>query len=235
MITPTVQEAATGTVIGLGFTFVLFFGMAHFENTRENSRPEEIEEVRLVNIPFYPPPPPKVVEPTEAPEVVLPFSGLAVEASDSPVSIAVVSPDLEKMMPTTTAPKAIIQFGRLNVDFKPKADVNADVNRVYQDSDVDQRPHVIVRTTPEIPAKVRTKAATQRIVLLVKIGMDGRAETVRVSQSSGSAEFDANCVRTVQDEWVFSPAIRRGKKVRCLTEQAIRLSFSGGSSPFDVK
>jgi len=235
MAAPTFGEGMAGSAIGFAFTFALFFGMAHFENPRRNFQPEEIEEVRLVNVPFYPPPPPKVVEPTEAPEAVLPFSGLAVEASDSPVSVAVVPPDLEKLIPTTSTPKAIIQFGRLDVGLKPKVDINTDVNRVFQDSDVDQRPQAIVRTTPEIPFAVRSKAPTLRIVLLVRIGLDGRAETVRVSQSSGNAEYDANCVRVVQEEWVFSPAIRRGKKVRCLIEQPIRLSFGGSSSPFDIK
>jgi TonB family protein len=92
----------------------------------------------------------------------------------------------------------------------------------------------LVRTVPPIPDDVRGGAATLRVKLLLLVSRDGKAESARVLESSGNPAFDAIVARTMQNEWMFSPAIRRGKKVRVLAQQAFRVTFSGGTSPFDV-
>jgi len=33
----------------------------------------------------------------------------------------------------------------------------------------------------------------------------------------------------VKEEWVFSPAIRRGKKVRCMVQQAVWYKWTDGN------
>jgi hypothetical protein len=55
-----------------------------------------------------------------------------------------------------------------------------------------------------------------------------------VVESSGNAKFDEIFARTVRDQWLFSPAIRRGKKVKCLAQQWFRVNFTSGS-PFEAR
>jgi len=229
-------DEAVGLLLGAGFTLVLFLGMARFEHFGSTTPAVEIEDLRLTGIPFEPPPPPpKIEEQPPVAEAALPFAGLEVGASDSPVSIAVVPPDLEALVPTAAnSPRAKIQFGVLHAEFKPKADIEIDPRHVFQNTEVDQRPRALVRTVPTIPEDVRAGAPTLRVKLLLLVGRDGKAESARVLESSGNPGFDAIVARTVQNEWMFSPALRRGQKVRVLAEQAFRVTFSGGRSPFDV-
>ena len=104
------REEAVGLLIGAGFTLALFLGMARFENFSAAEPVAEIEDLRMAAVPLEPPPPtPRIEE--QLPEAVLPFTGIEVEASDSPVSIAVVPPDLEALIPATMSPPgARIQF-----------------------------------------------------------------------------------------------------------------------------
>lgn len=228
-------EEAVGLLIGTGFTFALFLGMAYFENFGAAEPVAEIEDVRMAAMPIEPPPPPRLEQPAQVPQEVLPLSGLEVGASESPVSIAVVPPDLESLIPAETSPpKARIQFGVLHAEFKPKVSVEVDVRHIYQDTEVDQRPRALVRTVPPIPPDVSGNASTLRVVLLLLIGRDGKPESARVAESSGNPRFDAIVANTVKEEWVFSPGIRRGKKVRVMAQQAFRINFSGGSSPFTL-
>ena len=222
------REEAVALLIGAGFTLALFLGMAHFENFRATAPVFEIEDMRMAALP---PPTPRIEE--QLPEAVLPFTGIEVEASDSPVSIAVVPPDLEALIPaTTTPPRGRIQVGVLLTEMKPKVDIEIDARHVYQDTEVDQRPQALVRTVPPIPPDVRGNASTLRVGLLLLIGRDGKPESARVVESSGNPRFDAIVAGTVRDEWLYSPAVRRGKKVRVMAQQAFRVTFSNGTSPF---
>jgi len=228
------REEAVALLIGAGFTLALFLGMAHFENFRATAPVFEIEDMRMAALPPEPPPPPpRLQEQEPVPESVLPFAGLEAGASDSPVSIAVVPPDLEALIPaTTTPPRGRIQVGVLLTEMKPKVDIEIDARHVYQDTEVDQRPQALVRTVPPIPPDVRGNASTLRVGLLLLIGRDGKPESARVVESSGNPRFDAIVAGTVRDEWLYSPAVRRGKKVRVMAQQAFRVTFSNGTSPF---
>ncbi|HUG09423.1 MAG TPA: TonB family protein [Opitutaceae bacterium] len=227
-------EESVGLLIGAAFTFTLFFGLAHFENFGTAEPVAEIEELRMVAMPIEPPPPPpKTEEIAPMPEEMLPFSGLEVGATDSPVSVAVVPPDLEMMFPASAIPRARIQFGIVHADLKPRADAEFSVRHVFQVSEVDQRPRSIVRTSPVIPAGVRGNAATLRVGLLLLIDQNGKVESARVTESSGNPQFDSIVADTVIHEWLFTPALRRGKKVRVLAQQPFRVTWSGNKSPFE--
>ncbi len=220
-------EEAVGMLFGGGFTLALFLGMAHFEKFGSTEPVSPIDEVRMVAMPLeMPPPPPKSEVPVEASDVVLPLSGLDLNASDSPVSISVVPPDLESLIPTTTSPpRARIAFGVLYADLKPKVNIDADLSHVFQTSEVDKKPYALVRVVPPTTFDVVGDASTLRVVLLVVINQNGKAESTRVMESSGNPQFDAIVASTVKDEWLFSPGIRHGKKVRVLTQQALRFVF----------
>ena len=59
---------------------------------------------------------------------------------------------------------------------------------------------------------------------MVIIGTNGEVGKVRLTQSSGKPEFDNLMIEAIKD-WVFSPAIKGGKKVRCLIEQKISVQW----------
>lgn len=230
------RDEIAGWLIGGGFTFALFFALAHFENFGAAAPVVAIEDIRMAGAFLEPPPPPpKIEEHTPTSEAALPLAGLEIAAAESPVSIAIVPPDLESLVPATSdAPRASVQFALLHTDLKPKANIEADVRHVFQSAEVDQRPRALVRTVPPIPPDVRGSASTLRVGLILLIGADGKAESARVAESSGNPRFDAIVARTVQNEWMFSPAIRRGKKVRVLAQQPFRINFNGSGSPLGL-
>jgi TonB family protein len=215
------------------FTFALFFALAHVEDIGGAGSMTDIEDMPVVTIPLEPPPP-KVAEPAQPAPALMPIVGIEAESSDSPVSINVVPQDLTVLIPNAqTPPKATISLG-VPTEMRPDADVNGDVHRVYQEFDVDQRPLAVVRVAPDVPNEMFGGASVLHVRLLVLIDTDGRAVSVHVSKSSGNPAFDDLVSQTVREKWLFSPAIRRGKKVRCLALQALRFNSSSGG-PFSVK
>jgi TonB family protein len=225
----SLADEVVSVVVGAAITAGLFFTMAHFEDTGGAPLPTVIEDLRLVSLPLDAPPP-KIVEQPEAVEIAAPLAGLEISASESPVKLAIVPPDLDAIIPTTKhAPAATIQFNQLQTDFEPKLDVTADFKRVFQSSEVDRVPSAIVRTTPRVPPPVRRGAEKLRVILMMVINAKGAVESVRVLQSSNNPEFDAIVTRCVKEEWSFSPAIKKGQKVKCLTQQAVTINFTSGS------
>jgi TonB family protein len=230
-----IPEEAAFWGAGLVFTFLLFFALAHFENVGGQERAIEIEDMPVVSIPLEPPPsPPKVTEAARAPGELMPLAGIEVEASDSPVKVAVVPPDMEALIPNARIPpQAMVDLG-FHAKFSPTAGVDFDFHRVYQQTEVDQRPHAVIRVAPHVPTELFGTASMLRVTLLLVIDTDGRAASTQIMKSSGKPVFDSLVAQTVKEQWLFSPAIRRGKKVKCLAEQAIRITLPGGS-PFDVQ
>ena len=230
-----IREEAAFWGAGLAFTVLLFFALAHFEDVRRPQLTVEIEDLPMVAIPFEPPPPPpKAVDAVRAPQDLMPLAGIDVEASDSPVKVAVVPPDLEALLPSARIPpNALVDLG-FHADFRPNLEAGSDPQRVYQQAEVDQRPHAVVRVAPKVPAELLGAAAMLRVTLLLVIDADGRAVSTQVMKSSGKPAFDRLVAQTVKDQWLFSPAVRRGRKVNCLAEQAVRVELPGGS-PFDTR
>lgn len=225
------RDAVLGWAAGFGFTFALFLGLAHIENFGPDQPPAPIEDLRAVAFPLEaPPPPPRRDEPVVTPEPALPFAGIDVGASDSPVRITVVAPDLEALIPATReAPRAVMQPGYLPTEFKPRLDTALEERRIYQVSEVDQLPTAILRVAPAVPGSLFDQTGMLHVVLLVVIDKDGSVASVRLGRSSGQPVFDEAAMETVRTRWEFTPAIRRGKKVRCLAQQSVRVRLAGGS------
>jgi len=227
-------DEALSVLAGLAFTGGLFLTIAHFERHDDREPREEIPELRAVAMPLEPPPP-RVEEKlrTEVP-TELPFAGLDVEANSSPVKIAVVPPDLEAFVPhSDVPPAAAIQVATLYTAFKPQMDLEADFSRVFQSTEVDQRPTVLSRPNPFIPSYVRNKAEVLRVLLLITVNVDGAVQNVRILNSSGNPKFDAIIVEGVRAEWMFTPAVKKGHKVRCLLQQSVAVTWRNDGSPFD--
>jgi len=225
-------EDALGWAAGLGFTLLLFFGLARLENVAPDNPVAPIVDLRAVSLPLDPPPPPRTdpAPPPPPTEPIVALTGIELAASDSPVHIAVVPPDLEALVPATREPPgALVGFGYLNTDPRPRPDLDTDIHRIYQVSEVDQRPQALVRVPPPVPAVVFGGKQSLRVDLLVVIDADGHVISARVLQTSGTPAFDRIVAETLRESWEFSPAVRRGKRVKCLAEQLIRVTLGGGS------
>jgi TonB family protein len=219
-------------LIGAGLTFGLFAGLAHFEFSGAIAPPAEIEDLRIVAAPPEPPPP--VEEHLQRVDVATPLTGIEISAQDSPVKIAVIPPDLSKLFPTTEIPpKATIMVSQLLTDFRPRSNVSSDFDRIFKASEVDQVPAAILKTIAKVPSYVRNDAFELKVTLEAVIDTDGFVTTISVLRSSGNAKFDSIVARCVKQEWEFSPAIRKGKKVRCLVQQLVWYQWSAGS-PFTL-
>ena len=218
--------------LGAGLTFVLFMGIAHFEMVKPAEMPTEIEDLRAVTA-VSEPPPPKPEDRSEPIDVV-PLTGIDIGASDSPVKLAVVPPDLSKLMPPAELPpRATIQFGQLLSDLRPKTGSAGEFQHIYQQSEVDQPPLAVVKTIARVSSGVRENVESLRVTLLLVIDTEGAVTSIRVMRPSGNAKFDAIVLACVRDEWQFSPAIRKGKKVRCMVQQLVWYKWTSGS-PFTI-
>lgn len=227
------RDNVLGSVIGLGFTIALFAGIARFEDAGRMAPALEIEDLRVMSIPLdAPPEKPVVVQPEYAPPA--PLAGIEIAPAESPVKITVLEPDLAALMPDVEmAPSANILTEQVYTSFKPQIDSGTgDFERVFQQYEVDEKPSVLARPNPHVPAFVRGKAKTLRVLMLIVVDAKGGVDSVRVIDSSGNPEFDAILVRDVREAWVFKPASKKGRRVKCLLQQTVRVNWTAGS-PFE--
>jgi TonB family protein len=219
----------------VGFTLALFAGIAQLENVHPaGAAAMDIADIKMAALPLDAPPPKPAddAEPVEA--AAVPLAGLDAGSADSPIKIAVLPPELAGIIPVPEIPpSAVIRSGRPAVDFKPRAVIDAEYGRVYQRSEVDRPPAVLSRDDPVIPDRVRNDAAMMRVTLLIVIDPRGGITSVRIFKSSGNAQFDRIIMESVQASWVFSPAMKNGRNVRCMVEQLVTVKWTGGS-PFEL-
>ncbi|HEY1764219.1 MAG TPA: energy transducer TonB [Opitutaceae bacterium] len=210
---------------GALFTFGLFLAVSHFGSGASGvqSEPEEIHLVSSLTEP--PPPDPKVQAPSE--DVTIPLTGIEIHAvADSAVRVSVVPPDLDKIIPPADLPpKATIQFDQVMSDLKPKAGIG-NLEHIYQQNEVDEAPSAVVKTIARVPGRVHEDFSSLKTVLLLVIDIDGSVSNIRIFKPSGNAQFDSIVLSCVRDEWVFSPAVKRGRKVRCMVQQTIWYKWS---------
>jgi TonB family protein len=226
-------EEAFCILVGCGLTFMLFFGIARFESVRAVAPASDIEDLRVVSAISEPPPKPE--EHLETQESVAPLTGIEIAASESPVKLTVVPPDLEKIVPSAQLPpRAAIEFNLLLTDLKPRAGITGDFQHIYQQNEVDQVPTALVKTIARVPKSTRDDAEQLRTTLVLIIGTDGVVQTIKVLKSSGNLKFDKIVLECVRDEWQFSPAVRRGKKVRCMVQQLVWYKWTDSGSPFTL-
>lgn len=223
-------RGALGVVLGAGFTVALFLGMALFDSHEPAKPPPDIAELRAAAI-HEPPPPPPEIQRREDTAVADTLTGIETLASESPVHVTVPPPDIAALLPPPpAAPPASIQVGRLYADLKPKIDDGDMQDRIYQMAEVDQLPRVLNRVNPVVPPSVRNEAKMLRTSMLFTVDANGEIKNVRVVGSSGNPKFDEIMVETIY-HWTFSAAVRRGKKVRVLLQQAVTVKWNQ-ASPF---
>lgn len=217
---------ALSGLLGVVFTLSLFLGIAHLEKTGPVSAPPEIDDLRAVSIPIEPPP---RLLPQETTPVETTVTGFESAAADSPVKIAVSPPDLDSLLPPpAVAPPAVIQIGQLYTNLKPRMDLSGIEQRIYQQSEVDQKPVVLYRVMPEITTRMFNKQDTMTVVLLLVIDTNGAVTSIKLAQSSGNREVDAIMQQNIR-EWAFSSAVRKGRKVKCLLQQRYDIKLPSAS------
>lgn len=216
--------------LGAGFTLGLFLSIAHFLRTQEESAetPVSVDDLETVTVAMPPPPPPPKAEekPVVAPELSDAIAlGLAEEPSASPVKIAPSPPNFEELLPMTQTPTHVIAGTvGLESDLKPTLALTFDENRVYQKSEVDKPPFPISRVEPSVPSRVLGENRKRSVVVLFVVDMRGVVGSIRVLRSSDDADFDEIVAKAVS-EWTFSPAIKKGKAVRCMIQQQITVQL----------
>jgi periplasmic protein TonB len=203
-----------GVAAGLAFTGLIAAGLAYFSKTPPAQEEEPIVEVRAVEIPEPPPPPPqKAHEGTPLPPAPMIFdeapSTSVVRIAPTPIPIA---PLVSEIRPTFS-----LQFDFSPGQFRPGGgDWEPDVDHVFQRSEVDQQVVAIFKKVPSIPTSLLKEVKNTRVRVLLVVNTDGSAENVRLIKGS-HPEFDRLVVEALR-EWRFRPAVRKGKKVRCLAE-----------------
>lgn len=223
-------------VTGVGVSLGIFLSIAQFLSIHEQAVPpqDDLETLTMANL-LPPPPPPKpddrplVIE--QMPEAV-PL-GIQEEPSASPVKIPPSPPVYDELLPVSRIPPQVVT-GMLGLDtsLKPTVDMTLDHDHVFQRSEVDKPPILISRPVPSVPAHLRGKAKGLSVVVVFVVDAHGVVGKARTLQSSESAEFDAIITANV-GEWRFAPAIKKGKPVRCMVQQLVRVQW-GDRDPFSL-
>lgn len=76
----------------------------------------------------------------------------------------------------------------------------------------DEPPKPTSRAKPEFPDAARKKGVSGRVKLSVKIGTDGRVDTIKVIESKPAGVFDAVAKAAMQD-WEFTPCVYENEPV----------------------
>lgn len=220
-------KAASSAIFGSAVTLGLFLLVSHF-GRQPLRKTVEMEDLRTVYAPIEPPPPPPKEVTTEVPPDVT-ITGFDIAPSNSEVKITVLPPDLEALLPPPpVAPPAKIDVNRLYTEFKPKLSVGKFEERIYQMSEVDRLPEGINKIAPQIPGRMMRDVEMKHVVILAVVEIDGTPRNLRIARSSGDEEFDRLMMEAIA-QWTFAPAVRKGKKVRCLVSEDMHCKKAAGS------
>jgi periplasmic protein TonB len=223
------------TLCGLACAGLILIVLAFLRAPREPGSPGEVYTARLVTLPFdEPPPPPREQAPPEPGPIVGPMRLEIAPEVASAVHIQVPDfPLLDAEVPPPPA-RAVVaaRFDPANSITRPVVVDELQSQRIFSRDEVDQRPMVVYRVTPKLSEKKVKAMTTPRVVLLLVVNTDGSVGDVRLMHSSGEEDFDQTTIEAVR-EWQFSPAILKGRKVRCWVEQMVTVKVSD-ATPFEA-
>ena len=232
--TGALRRAAVSLLLGAGFTAMLFLGLAHLEHAAPGEEPPLFSDLQSIAPPLEAPPPPPTLSPAASDAAPAPLVGsLGVDTGDvgAPVTVKVSPREVSQLLPVHAVPPSMKALTQAQFpELRPKMDLAPEFQRIYQLTDVDERPRVLVEAKPYIPPVVRNGARVQQVTLLFVVDTTGAVASVRIVVSSGNKHFDEIVADCVKREWMFSPAVKRGKKVKCMIQRAIIVKWV--SSPF---
>ncbi len=229
-------EDAGCLVAGAAVTLGLFVTLSLSQHHNRAAPAADIEDLRAYALPPELPPPPPTTAQATGGDAAAPMplaTGLEASPSDSAVHLAASPPQVELPPLPATVP-AEIAISNSYPAAKPSAAISISEQQIYQQAEVDQLPRATKQSIQFIPRALRVNLPAQiRIVFILLLEKDGHASSARVVKSSGVPALDELIARSVREDWEFSPAIRRGKAVRCFVQQSYLIKFEAGS-PLEV-
>jgi protein TonB len=223
------------TLGGLACAGLILIVLAFLRAPRAPGPATEVYTALQVNLPFdEPPPPPREQAPPEPGPIVGPMRLEIAREAVSAVHLQV--PDLLPLDTDLPPPpaRAVVaaRFDLASSITRPVGVNDLQDQRIFSRSEVDQRPMVVYRVKPKLSGKKVGEMTTPRVVLLLVVNTDGSVGEVRLMRGSGEADFDQTVIEAVRG-WQFSPAILKGRKVRCWVEQMVSVKVSE-ATPFEA-
>lgn len=208
---------------GVAVSLLILLGLHLVQRAPVTTPPVETRELHAISLPPPPPPPPMVASEPPPPQLM----EMVPLPTASPVRFALTINPVD--VPSIQA-QPRIEFAR--DAFKPTSRELGDVeNRVYNVRDVDRLPIPVFRKQPRVPLGMLRSAKSPMVRLTFVVSTTGAVENVRVVQADPleMGELVAAAVR----EWQFEPAMKDGRKVRCVVIQPVRLHAPSGN-PFGI-
>jgi TonB family protein len=207
----------------------IFSVLALSRAPRGEAAPLDVYAARAVSMPIETPPP----DPTESAEPVSVAGPIRLEIAASNSTIRIQVPDVPVLVvnpaPPAARPAVIARFDIAKSAARPHIETaETDSRRVFDHSDVDQQPMALQRVQPRITYNEASLVDTPRTTMLLIVNTDGSVGDVRILHTSHDERFDARMIDAIR-EWRFSPAMRKGRKVRCWVQQSISVQLTLGS------
>jgi TonB family protein len=213
--------------LGLGATWMIFFGLSRVQRTPMIDGAPPIDDIREIALPVEPPPP--TIQPKEVPPIAM--SNLIVVASGRSESV-VKLPALPLIAETASRVLGAPRIDFSAKEFKPtEIETDFDSRHVFDRHEVDQPCVPLVKVRPQVARFMLHAAASLRVTYMFIVNRDGTVEGLKPLRSSGNPHLDKACAQALAD-WKFAPAIRRGRTVRQWVQQTIVFKVDGGS-PFE--
>jgi protein TonB len=208
---------------------VIFLGIAHSRRLGLDKPAPAMDDILSISLPSTPPPPP----PTEQRYEESGPAPNSVQLDTSPSNSSVRVEAVPVVVDPVAAP-VIRAVAVIPTDFSPhllRSDLEFDSSHIWETTQVDQKPVVLWRKVPDIPGSLYRSIKDPRITLLFVVNADGTVENLHVEHPV-EPTFDRLVTDAIK-EWQFSPAIKKGRKVRCWLQQEIYVK-SAQSNPFEV-
>ena len=209
------NELALSILLGIGFSSALFLLMALAQMLGEVVVPEnEVDEISMTfqapeieEIEEELPPPPEEEEPPPELEAEPPQLSLAqLDIALNPGTGGSLAGDFA--MPTISTSSSALGTEDF-VDF----------------SDLDQVPRPMPGSSLDFPRRLKRKPVNGRVVLLIKIGEDGRVLEAKV-ESSNLPDFEP-IVEGQVSKWRFTPPTKEGTPVRAQARFPVPIRIGG--------
>jgi protein TonB len=221
---------AVCSLMGVACAAAIFGTLAFTRDPGEAAPEAEVFVARQVVLPIDAPPPPSEPAPLELASIASPIR-LEIAASSSPVRIQVPEMPLFSTNPAPPAARQTVaaRFDLAKSAVRPVVETgDLETRRVFDRGEVDQQPIVLQRVQPRITYGDALVVDTPRTTMLLIVNTDGSVGEVRIVQSARDEYFDRMMLEAIRG-WRFSPAMRKGRKVRCWVQQAISIQLNTGS------
>lgn len=213
----------------------LFFGLAKTHESAPPDAPPGFDDLEAAVAPVDLPPPPPRRELTAPVPIGTPFHFPLESVQDAAVRIQVEPAPVRPI--DVSAPLArpgiSARFNLAAASLVPRETVTADVDRIYDRSEVDQRPVVVYRKKPNVTRDHLARVPNRRVMLMFVVNKNGQVENVHLLQSSQDVAYDELLLEAIAD-WEFKPAIRKGKTVRSWVQLPVTVRYQAGT-PFEAR